>query len=202
MGRYYSTKTYNTDRGLSCVYRQHKATHSHCQYLHGYSLGFKVVFECSELDERNWVMDFGGLKRFEEWLKETFDHKVLVAIDDPHLNKITNLGGTYDEFGIVAQVHTVGAVGAEAFARMAYEMLSNIIENEKSVEQINNETVRVKSVECFEHGANSAIYECPDYGLNKFGVFTSNSDTSTYIGVPLAGPAKTEKNKEDKEKDE
>ena len=36
----------------------------------------------------------------------------------------------------------------------------------------------------------------------KFGVFTSNSDTSTYIGVPLAGPAKTEKNKEDKEKDE
>ena len=168
------------------MYRQHKAIHSHCQYLHGYSLGFKVTFECSELDERNWVMDFGGLKRFEEWLKETFDHKVLVAIDDPHLNKITNLGGTYDEFGIVAQVHTVDAVGAEAFAKMAYEMLSGIIENEKSVEQINNETVRVKSVECFEHGANSAIYEGPSDDLSQFGLFMPGSDTTTHIGGQAA----------------
>ena len=31
-------------------------------FVHGYSLGFKLVFECDSLDERNWVMDFGGLK--------------------------------------------------------------------------------------------------------------------------------------------
>ena len=74
MGKFYSTKTYNNDRGLSCAFRQWRAEHSHCKLIHGYSLGFKVIFECDELDERNWVMDFGGLKKFKNWLEDMFDH--------------------------------------------------------------------------------------------------------------------------------
>ena len=64
MGKFLSTKTYGTDRGLSCTFRQAGATHSHCSLLHGYSIGIKLVFECDELDERNWVFDFGGLKEY------------------------------------------------------------------------------------------------------------------------------------------
>jgi 6-pyruvoyl-tetrahydropterin synthase len=30
--------------------------------LHGYGISFKVTFE-GELDDRNWVWDFGGMKR-------------------------------------------------------------------------------------------------------------------------------------------
>ena len=71
---YRSTKLFD---GFSCCFRQWKAKHSHCSFLHGYSLGFKLVFECESLDERNWVMDFGGLKDFKLFLEKTFDHTLL-----------------------------------------------------------------------------------------------------------------------------
>ena len=83
MAKFYSTKTYGNDRGLSCAFRQWRSTHSHCSLIHGYSLGFKLIFECDGLDERNWVYDFGGLKEFKAWLEKTFDHTLCVAEDDP-----------------------------------------------------------------------------------------------------------------------
>ena len=45
--------------------------------LHGYSLGFKFTFGCNELDNKNWAVDFGGLKP-KAWLEEQFDHKVVI----------------------------------------------------------------------------------------------------------------------------
>ena len=48
MAKFYSTKTYGNDKGLSCCFRQWGATHSHCSLLHGYSIGIKIVFECAE----------------------------------------------------------------------------------------------------------------------------------------------------------
>ena len=68
MGTFKSTKTYKTSKGLSCCFRQFKAN-SHCQYLHCYSLEISVEFEAKNLDERNWVVDFGGLKKFEQEFK-------------------------------------------------------------------------------------------------------------------------------------
>ena len=54
-----STKVFD---GFSCVFRQWKADGTHCRFLHGYGVSFKVWFQ-GELDERNWVWDFGGMKR-------------------------------------------------------------------------------------------------------------------------------------------
>jgi len=153
MGKFYSTKTYGNDRGLSCAFRQWRSKHSHCSLIHGYSLGFKLVFECDSLDERNWVMDFGGLKEFKNWLEETFDHTLVVAEDDPHLPIIRSLPAD------VAHLKVVKAVGAERFAEMAHNKMSEILNNQIIEGTALNPTVRVKSVECFEHGANSAIYE-------------------------------------------
>ena len=89
--RYLSTKTYGTDRGLSCCFRQWKATHSHCSTLHGYSIGIKLTFQSETLDDRNWVMDFGGLKQFKEWADHMFDHTLIIAKDDPHLETFKQL---------------------------------------------------------------------------------------------------------------
>ena len=153
MAKFYSTKTYGNDRGLSCCFRQWRSTHSHCSFLHGYSLGFRIVFECDSLDERNWVMDFGGLKSFKSWLEATFDHTLVVARDDPEYELLVNLPRH------VADLRIVDAVGAERFAEMAFNKMKEIIEDDISEGRALNPTVRVKSVECFEHGANSAIYE-------------------------------------------
>ena len=69
---YYSTKTYGHNIGLACVFRQPNADHSHCHLLHGYSLQFKFTFGCNDLDNKNWAVDFGGLKPLKKWLE---DHK-------------------------------------------------------------------------------------------------------------------------------
>lgn len=153
MAKFYSTKTYGNDRGLSCCFRQWRSTHSHCSLLHGYSLGFRVIFECDTLDERNWVMDFGGLKSFKKWLDEAFDHTLVIAKDDPEYNLLISLPRH------IADVRVVDGVGCERFAEMAFNKMKEILENNIADGRALNSTVRVKSMEVFEHAGNSAIYE-------------------------------------------
>ena len=155
-----STKIFD---GFSCCFRQWKATTTHCQFLHGYGVSFKVWFE-GDLDERNWVWDFGGMKRAKtqidgmspkEWMDYMFDHTVLVAEDDPQLsyfqqaNNLSNLGS--QNKGIL-QLRIIPATGAEKFAEFIFHKLNNFVKTET------NERVRVKQVEFREHGKNSAIY--------------------------------------------
>ena len=59
MAKHTSTKIFD---GFSTVFRQWRAEDTHCKFLHGYAVSFKVWFE-GELDYRNWVWDFGGMKR-------------------------------------------------------------------------------------------------------------------------------------------
>lgn len=150
---FYSTKTFNTDRGLSCCFRQWRATHSHCSYLHGYSIGIKLTFGCETLDDRNWVHDFGGLDEFKAWAEYMFDHTLIVAEDDPLLE---DLKGLQTVIG-VADVRVVPAVGCERFAEMCFDKIHSILTKSKAKGELLNNTTFIDSVEVFEHGANSAI---------------------------------------------
>lgn len=143
-----STKTYGHDLGLSACFRQWRATHSHCSMLHGYALAFHFVFEATELDDRNWVVDFGGLAYLKQQLVQTFDHKLVVAADDPMLDELCALEGLG-----VADVLVLDAVGCEQFAKLAYTYACDAL-NKMGL----GDRVRVVSAECREHGANSAIY--------------------------------------------
>ena len=170
MAKFYSTKTYGNDRGLSCCFRQWRATHSHCSTLHGYSIGIKLIFECDTLDDKNWCMDFGGLKEFKAWADSMFDHTLVVAEDDPmldffkHMNEIVDieskdhLSKLPHERGALCDLRIVPGVGCEMFAKMAYDKMAELLASGDMRYPI-NPTVRVKSVEVFEHGANSATYE-------------------------------------------
>ena len=151
--KFQSTKLFD---GYSTCFRQWKAEGTHCKFLHGYSVSFKVWFE-GELDERNWVWDFGGMKRAngkidgmnpKEWMDYMFDHTTVVAEDDP------GLGGfkTMDQLGII-QLRIVPAVGAEQFAKFVYEKLNVFVQEETSGR------VKVVKVEFMENYKNSAIYE-------------------------------------------
>jgi len=108
-------------------------------------------------------MDFGGLKQFKEWAKYMFDHTLLIAEDDPYLDRFKELAdvgvlNTPQYTGLV-DLRVVPGVGCEKFAQLAYYTMTNILEEAKTAGTLLNPTVRVKSVEVFEHGANSAIYE-------------------------------------------
>ena len=91
MGKHYSTKHYGHNIGLSAVFRQPNADHSHCHLLHGYSLAFTFTFGCDHLDNKNWAVDFGGLKPLKAWLEDMFDHKVCLDRDDPLKGRIRDL---------------------------------------------------------------------------------------------------------------
>jgi len=153
MSKFQSTKLFD---GFSCVFRQWKAEGTHCRFLHGYGIAFRVWFE-GELDERNWVWDFGGMKRAngkidgknpKEWMDYMFDHTTIVAEDDP------GIGGfkTMDQLGII-QLRILPAVGAEQFAKYVYEKLDEFVRQET------NGRVKVVKVEFMENYKNSAIYE-------------------------------------------
>ena len=153
MGKFQSTKLFD---GFSCVFRQWKAENTHCRFMHGYGVSFRVWFE-GGLDDRNWVWDFGGMKRAQTkidgmnpkaWMDYMFDHTILVAKDDPMLSLINEL-----EHNKIAQVRVVEATGAEKFAEFIFDKLNTFVQTET------DGRVRVAKVEFMEHGKNTAIYE-------------------------------------------
>ena len=152
MGKFQSSKVFD---GFSTVFRQWKAKTTHCRFVHGYGISFKVYFE-GELDDRNWVWDFGGMKRAvtlidgmqpKAWMDYTFDHTMIVAEDDPWLDAFIQMDGAG-----AAQVRIIPATGAESFAKYIFDKLNPFVQEET------DGRVRVTKVKFMEHGKNAAYY--------------------------------------------
>lgn len=146
--RFRSTKTFTHSLGLSCCFRQWKAK-SHCHFLHGYALQVRIEFQADALDERGWVVDFGGLKKIKAFLVDHFDHKTLVAKDDPLLEKFLEM----HESGM-ADLVIMDAVGCERFAELIFNQTQAFL----TLSEYDGR-VRLKMVEVMEHPGNSAICE-------------------------------------------
>ena len=69
MAKHYSTKHYGHNIGLSAVFRQPNVDRSHCHPAMDILLAFTFTFGCDELDNKNWAVDFGGLKSFEKMVR-------------------------------------------------------------------------------------------------------------------------------------
>lgn len=147
MPKFRSTKTYGHNLGLSACFRQWRAK-SHCRFLHGYALQIHLEFEADDLDANNWVVDFGSLKPVKKWLEDNFDHKTLVAADDPQLDTFKLLAND----GLI-DLNVVEATGCEAFARMVGEQVEFWIAE-------SGYAPRVQLIKCEvrEHPANSGVY--------------------------------------------
>lgn len=135
----------------SCAFRQWRATHSHCSKLHGYQLKAKFWFACDALDDKNWAVDFGGLKDLKQLLQDQFDHTTCVAKDDPALGTFQQL---HNE-GVI-DLRIMEAVGAEKTAEWVFWAAS------KFIEERYGERCWIDKVEVFEHEANSAIFLAED----------------------------------------
>ena len=116
--KFTSTKEY---RELGPVaYRQWRDKGGACSKLHGYALSFYFEFESDILNCRNWVVDYGGLRPLKAQLEEWFDHKVLLAPDDPNYADIMKL----QELGL-CEVTEVEATGCEALADFIYRWINS-----------------------------------------------------------------------------
>ena len=167
MGKYQSTKLFDN---YSVAIRQHKAVHSHCQLLHGYALEFKVWFESIEplegkqLDEMNWIMDYGGFKALpkggesveelkktgnglKDWMDYMWDHTLLIEKDDPQLETFQYM----QELGL-CHLRVMDRIGAESAAKMVYDKFNDVMS------RTGGGRVKVVKVECWEAPKNSSIY--------------------------------------------
>jgi 6-pyruvoyltetrahydropterin/6-carboxytetrahydropterin synthase len=152
MGKFQSTKLFD---GYSTCFRQWKAEDTHCKFLHGYAVSFRVWFE-GELDERNWVFDFGGMKRAKNTIegmspKDYFayllDHTTIVADDDPYLPLFHQM----HESGII-QLRVLPSVGCERFAEYLFNTINIFLGLETEGR------VKATKVEVYEHEKNSASF--------------------------------------------
>lgn len=141
---HYSTKIIELG---SCAFRQPKAK-SHCSFLHGYRLTAKFWFAAKELDEHNWVVDFGGLKELKKLLQKQFDHTTAISKHDPHLDSFIDL-----EKNKVVDLRIMDGVGVEKFAEWCHAAADNF------AGILTNMRARCVRVEVFEHEDNSAVYE-------------------------------------------
>jgi len=152
MKKYQSTKLFD---GYSTCFRQWKAEGTHCKFLHGYAVSFRVWFE-GDLDYRNWVWDFGGMKRAKntihgkspvDYFSHLLDHTTIVAKDDPYLENFKQM----DEDGII-QLRILENVGCEKFAEHLYNTINDFLKVETQGR------VKATKVEVYEHERNSALY--------------------------------------------
>jgi len=152
MGKFQSTKLFD---GYSTCFRQWKAEDTHCKFLHGYAVSFRVWFE-GELDYRNWVWDFGGMKRAKgnisgmspkAYFDYLLDHTTIVANDDPYLENFKKMHTD----GII-QLRILESTGCERFAEYLYNTINNFLHTETEGR------VRATKVEVYEHERNSASY--------------------------------------------
>ena len=138
----------------SCAFRQPRASHSHCRFIHGYKLSAKFWFESKELDIHNWVVDFGGFKDapigngLKKWMDHMWDHTLLIEEKDPYVDIFEQMG----PMGL-AKVHILKKLGAEACAKLVFDKFNDVLSKTDAGR------CKVVKVECYENDKNSAIYE-------------------------------------------
>ena len=132
----------------STAFRQWRAN-SHCQFIHGYRLKTKIYFTADELDERNWIFDFGNCKEIKKILEDQFDHTTCVAEDDPELETFKLLS----DKGMIDLRIMKDGVGMEKTAKWIFNKVGEY------TKKITDGRVFVSKVELWEYDANSVIYE-------------------------------------------
>jgi len=146
--RYYSTKIIELG---SAAFRQPRAK-SHCRFIHGYRLTGKFIFTADSLDANNWVVDFGDFDELKTFLQEKFDHKLVLAKNDPAMKEFKAL----EKAGAAELVIMDEGVGIELFTKYCFEAADSYVKHKT------DGRVRAHSVEVFEHEKNSAIYSADD----------------------------------------
>lgn len=147
MSKYISTKTFDN---FSVALRQWRAGHSHCQLLHGYAIKVKIWFSSENLDDMNWVVDFGGFKHMglRQWLEDLLDHTTLIEKDDPYLDIFQGL----EQMGLL-KLKVMDKMGCESLSKIIFDKFNDTLSKQDGGRS------EVIKVEVFENEKNSAIYE-------------------------------------------
>jgi 6-pyruvoyltetrahydropterin/6-carboxytetrahydropterin synthase len=81
----------------------------------------KFYFGTNELDVRQWVADYGGMKELKAFLEDKFDHTTLVASDDPEIEFYKEM-----ERRNLAKLTVLSTLGCESLADQLYKYVNGI----------------------------------------------------------------------------
>lgn len=149
---FYIDKLYDHTLGWSTCFRQPFAD-SHCKDPHGYPLAWRLRFGAHTLDKDNWVLNFGGLKPIKARFADEFDHRTVLAADDPFLSDFQAL---YAKCGF-RDILVLPFVGCEGFAQYGFGIVNEWL-HANYLHSIDNRGLHLALVEVREHGGNSATY--------------------------------------------
>lgn len=131
-----------------------------CSYIHGYTKTFTFVFESSELDEFEWVYDYGTtsssnprvMTQIKNFINDQLDHGVTTDSDDPMLTEIQAIErlGLIKLFVVPVENGQSGSV--EGLCRYIHNTFNPLLLAET------NGRCWIKSVTVSEHHKNSSTY--------------------------------------------
>ena len=96
-------------------------------------------------------MDFGGLKEIKNWLNEQWDHRLLIASDDPLMSDFKIL---HEKGGCnlnIMDIEQGWGPGIEASCKFVYDYVNQWIK------KLTDSRVWVHKVQIWEHENNSAF---------------------------------------------
>ena len=102
--------------GYPFAHRQPKHK-GHCAFVHGHNWDFTIKMMSEQLDENDFVYDFGNFKWLKEWFTEMFDHTCVINSDDPLLETTFK---PLQEQNII-KLRIVPSGSAEGLAKLVYD---------------------------------------------------------------------------------
>lgn len=118
----------------------------HCALIHGHNWDFTVELEAADdqLDENDFVYDFGKFKFLKGWFTEMFDHTCLINASDPRLEEFRTMHAS----GLM-NLKVVPSASAEGLAKLIFNQIINNYDLGKA---------KLVSVTVHEDYKNSAVY--------------------------------------------
>lgn len=138
-------------KSFSAAHRLNKGYQGKCRHLHGHTYHVRVVLSAELLDQYDFVIDFGDIKRmFDVWVQQHWDHATLVSeLDQPLLDFLVSQ--KQDHFVIPGQRNTT----SEALAEFLFKQFSKIL----STSQYADTTIRLCEVVVSESDYSHACYQ-------------------------------------------
>lgn len=145
-------KQFGHERGLSVAFRQWKADHSHCSFVHGYALAVEIEISCEKRDKHSWVYDFGD-DTLKTLVHELFDHVLFVAKDDPALPSLQALNTLLQSNNQqpFARITVLPIVNLEVFAHVTMNTIQGALDG---LEDQSSRGLLVERVRLSEHPSN------------------------------------------------
>ncbi|MCB1827642.1 MAG: 6-carboxytetrahydropterin synthase [Coxiellaceae bacterium] len=136
---------------FSAAHRLIKGYQGKCRHLHGHNYRIFVTFSAAQLDEFDFVVDFGDVKELcNQWVQDNWDHSVIISSDDEELLQFARAHQQH-HYVIPNGLNTT----VEVLAKTLFTLMAPLVKERISEK---NPTISLTEVEIWETKHSCARY--------------------------------------------